>query len=243
MARMLVVLLLCSWWHLAQAMQALTEDMPPYNWRDDKGEMTGFSVQLLHALLKRSGLQLDERGVQLLPWARAYQTALYQPDIVLFTAARTAERDKLFQWVGPIGPRAIWFWRLASRSDVAPQNLAEATRWRIAAVRNSASAQQLSLDGFESLVNVTDETDKFRMLRRGRVELVTALELGAAFHMRQLGGSLSELTRLFVQDAQYDYYFAVSRGTAPAKVAALQQALDAMRLDGSLERLRQQWLK
>lgn len=242
MIRMLIVLLLFSWHPLVQAMQAVTEDMPPYNWRDDKGEITGFSVQLLHSLLERSGLALDKKGIQLLPWARAYQKALYQPDVILFTTARIAERDKSFQWVGPIGPRTIWFWRLTKRNDVNPQSLAEAKRWRIAVVRNSAFAQQLSLDGFESLINVTDETDKFRMLLRGRVELVTALELGAAFHMRQLGASLSELTRLFAQDTQYDYYFAISRGTDPAKVAALQQSLDAMHLDGSFERLRQHWL-
>ncbi len=71
-------------------------------------------------------------------------------------------------------------WRLSSRTDIQPRSLQEASHYRIAVVRNSASAQQLIRQGLAP-VSVNSEEDKFRMLLRGRVELVTALDLGPPF--------------------------------------------------------------
>ncbi|MGL6513261.1 substrate-binding periplasmic protein [Aeromonas hydrophila] len=224
----------------AQALQALTEQMPPYNYRLAGQPVSGFSVDLLHALLARSGLTL--RGdIQLQPWARAYQNARYQAGSILFSVARTPEREQQFQWVGPVGPRTIRVWRLSSRTNIQPRSLQEAIHYRIAVVRNSASAQQLIRQGLAP-VSVNSEEDKFRMLLRGRVDLVTALDLGAAFHMHQLGHGLEALTPLFVYDDGEQYYFALNLATEPAKVQALQRALDQMRQDGSLEALRRRWL-
>lgn len=224
----------------ARALQALTEQMPPYNYQLAGQPVSGFSVDLLHTLLARSGLTL--RGdIQLQPWARAYQNARYQAGSILFSVARTPEREQQFQWVGPVGPRTIRVWRLSSRTDIQPRSLQEASHYRIAVVRNSASAQQLIRQGLAP-VSVNSEEDKFRMLLRGRVELVTALDLGAAFHMHQLGHGLEALTPLFVYDDGEQYYFALNLATEPAKVQALQRALDQMRQDGSLEALRRRWL-
>ena len=36
------------------------------------------------------------------PWARGYKMATTQPDVGLFVAVRTPEREQLFHWVGPI---------------------------------------------------------------------------------------------------------------------------------------------
>jgi polar amino acid transport system substrate-binding protein len=38
----------------------------------------------------------------LMPWARAYQSALSTPDFCMFSAGRAAEREALFHWVGPV---------------------------------------------------------------------------------------------------------------------------------------------
>ena len=60
--------------------------------------------------------------------------------------------------------------------------------------------------------------------------------------MHQLGHGLEALTPLFVYDDGEQYYFALNLATEPAKVQALQRALDQMRQDGSLEALRRRWL-
>lgn len=101
-------------------IQAVTEELPPYNYRDRDGLVTGLSVDLLQRMVDRSKLSLDSKGVQLLPWARAYQMALHQPNTVIFSIVRLPEREALFHWVGPIAPRTLWFYRLAKREEVRP---------------------------------------------------------------------------------------------------------------------------
>ncbi len=43
-----------------------------------------------------------EQKIKVLPWARGYSHVMKQKNHVLFSMARTKDREKLFQWAGPI---------------------------------------------------------------------------------------------------------------------------------------------
>ncbi|MDX7833812.1 hypothetical protein SJS03_21745, partial [Aeromonas dhakensis] len=88
-------------------------------------QVTGLSVDLLKRMLEVSGIGLDRKGIQLLPWARAYQMAQYDPNTVIFSMIRLPEREALFHWVGPIGPRVTRVYRRAKRDDVVGQQQAD----------------------------------------------------------------------------------------------------------------------
>lgn len=90
----------------------MTEDYPPDNFVRN-GTLTGYSVDLLKALWKKMGC--PEQPIQVLPWARGYHNALEMPNHMLFTMARTPEREKLFHWVGPIYRTQIALIGLADR--------------------------------------------------------------------------------------------------------------------------------
>jgi polar amino acid transport system substrate-binding protein len=105
----LLVLLSCAWL-TAQATELVTEDDPPHNMLKDK-KIVGVSTEKLEEAFKRSGATMH---IQLLPWARAYQQASTDSDTCVYSTARTAERESLFQWVGPI---ASMDWVLYARAD------------------------------------------------------------------------------------------------------------------------------
>lgn len=83
---------------LAQELMIISEENPPFNFIKD-GIFTGSSTEVVREIMRRLNLPGE---IQVLPWARAYQLALSQPNVVLFSTARTTEREHLFHWVGPI---------------------------------------------------------------------------------------------------------------------------------------------
>ena len=51
----------------------VTEILPPYQFYQENNVLSGFSVEVLEALFKITN---DDADLKVLPWARAYRTAL-----------------------------------------------------------------------------------------------------------------------------------------------------------------------
>ena len=69
----------------------------------------------------------------MLPWPRAYNQLNVQPDTVLFSTARTKEREPLFKWACPIARSPIVLIAL-KESRIRLSSLQDASRYRIAAI-------------------------------------------------------------------------------------------------------------
>ncbi len=63
------------------------------------GEVAGLAADVVRELQRRNDIHAP---FAMVPFSRAYMTALTTPNVVLFFATRDPEREKLFQWVGPI---------------------------------------------------------------------------------------------------------------------------------------------
>jgi len=81
-------------------LQIITEEFAPFNFQSKDGQITGQSTEIVQEILSRLNLKID---IRLMPWNDGYELALYEQDVVLYSTFRTAEREELFQWVGPIG--------------------------------------------------------------------------------------------------------------------------------------------
>lgn len=102
--------LLCVLPCWASALVLVTEDDPPHNMMRD-GKIVGLATEKVQQAFKRIKATPE---IEMMPWSRAYQLALTRADHCVFSAARTAERESLFQWVGPIGAMD---WVLYTRAD------------------------------------------------------------------------------------------------------------------------------
>jgi len=61
--------------------------------------LKGISVELMHLLMADAGLDYD---MELMPWARAISLAENRNGYCVFTTVHTKERDKRFEWIGPL---------------------------------------------------------------------------------------------------------------------------------------------
>jgi polar amino acid transport system substrate-binding protein len=226
----------------AEKLKIFTEEMPPYNYLGENNEATGFSTGIVKELLKRSGLGVADGKIKVYPWTRAYMILQKEKNVMLFSMTRSEEREKLFKWVGPIASRTIWFWKLKNRKDINVSSFDDAKQYKVGAVREFASARYMKELGF-NLELCNSEEKNFRKLLAYRIDILTALELAAAYQMNKQGKSFMQLERLVKLDDRYDYYLALNISTSEEIINSLQNALEDMKNDGTYEKIKQLYLK
>ncbi|WP_462379775.1 substrate-binding periplasmic protein [Pseudomonas sp. Marseille-QA0892] len=142
------VLLLANAMLVAQAqahsIQIVTEELPPYNMTVD-GKLTGMSTEVVKAVLADVGI---DATFQAMPWARAYDTALHGENVMIYSIARTPERESQFKWVGMVAPMRWYLYSAASR-PLALQTLDQAMPYQIATVKQDVGEQYLTERGFQ----------------------------------------------------------------------------------------------
>jgi polar amino acid transport system substrate-binding protein len=221
----------------AAGMTILTEDFPPFN-TIENGELTGVSTAVVREITRRLGI---ENKIQVLPWARAYRRLLTEPDVVLFTTARTQEREDLFNWVGPLFTVKLGFY--ARKND--PRRITSLEEARqvsaIACYKDDFREQILKSLGFKNLDRSKDPQSNIRKLVSGRVDLWFFDNIGAPQVARKAGIDPAEIKEVFTYK-ETKSYIAISKPTSPALVRQWQTTLDEMKADGSFWWLARKWL-
>ncbi|MDJ0884629.1 MAG: hypothetical protein QNJ48_10730 [Desulfobacterales bacterium] len=111
----LAFVLFCSPAYGDRQLLIPTEEWPPYNFMKD-GEVVGLSTDLVKkAVLARAEINCR---LEVWPRKRAYTTTLKQPYTLLYTTSRTAQREHLFKWIGPLYPRQLHLFKLKSRKEI-----------------------------------------------------------------------------------------------------------------------------
>jgi polar amino acid transport system substrate-binding protein len=222
---------------LAQELTVISEDNPPFNFIKD-GVFTGSSTEVVREIMRRLDLPAE---IQVLTWARAYQLALTQPNVVLFSTARTQEREHLFHWVGPIYKVRFGFYarRGAGPALTCLADAKEVTA--IATYKDDVREQLLETMGFTNLDSSKSPASNLKKLLAGRVDLWLHSNLGVPSIARQLGIDPAEV-ELVLPFKDLDVYIAVSKGTTRGMVDKWQAALDDMKREGRFEKISKQWL-
>lgn len=232
---LLLVLLVVAMPMQAAGFRVVTEEWAPYNFQHD-GQPAGFSVELLQAALQQIG---ENPRIEFMPWNRSYKIALSEPNVLIFTLARTARREQLFKWVAPIFPRKMYLYRLARREDIQLQTLEDAKHWRVGSnALADASTQDLLRLGFvlgKNLELITGkDVQNLQKMQLGRIDLLPASELQMAAAAREAGYPMTDFVPTVLLSGEgEDYYFAFSRGTPDSRVAALRQAFEQLRANGT----------
>ena len=91
----------------AQGLSIYCEDDMPLQFVGANGKLTGFSIEIVNEIQRRVG---NKNDIQLVPWARGLANLNTEPNSMLFTMARTAERNQQYQWIGPIAETTYGFY-------------------------------------------------------------------------------------------------------------------------------------
>ena len=221
----------------AVSLRLLSEEFPPINFTE-AGQPRGLSVDIVQAIQKRLGQSLP---IEFMPWARAFREAQDGPPAALFSMARIPEREKLFQWVGPIVTFQSTFYAKAG-SGIRLRSLAEAKRAaKVLVVRDWYTLTQLQSAGFHNLQQISDPIQGVRMLAAGRAPLFAAEKLSMPQTLVQAGVAKGALEEVF-SFAASEGYIAFSRSTPMGTIHAWQSQLNEMKRDGTFQAIHRRWL-
>lgn len=208
----------------ADKLRVLAEEYPPYNYTDEKGVLTGSSTELVKAIIAKLGL---DTKIEVLPWAQAYELVLNNPNVALYSMARTPERERDFMWVGPIGSYENWLYAKKG-SAIRVNSLEEARAVRaIAAVKDEAGQQKLAEQGFINFVFTGSTADGLKKLMAGESDLWLGTRADVELVAKKAGVDPTELEpAVFVH--KVDIYIAFNKNMPFATVDQWQKALDSL---------------
>ncbi len=218
----------------AQTVQAVTEDTA-YTYLE-QGRVAGPATALVRASLAKAGFA-DAR-VDLYPWARAYEMALTQPNVLIYLIARTPEREQSFKWAGELMKIEYHLYKLANRKDIVVSNLDAARDLSVGVMRQDVRQAYLESNGFKQLVVSTGNEENFRKLLAGRVDLVPLPRADVDVLCEKFGVDRSTVERVLTLDElTVGLYMAFSRSTDDETVKRLRSAYESLRAEGGLARL------
>lgn len=221
----------------------VTEENRPVNFWEN-GKVTGFSTEVVEAVLK----EIDVRAeIQIMPWARAYATALHKENVLIFSIMRTPEREHLFKWVGVISPPDSSYLYALRERHIKLDNLSDALNYKIATINGDAREQYLESKGFvkgRQLHGNAQPKTNYEKLKLGRVDLWAMSDMVAADIVRREGGELSKTLVRALQLTELGSggsYMAFGPQTDDALVDRFRKGLDVIKANGTFAALQKKW--
>lgn len=217
----------------AGQVRAVTEETA-YSYLQD-GKVSGPATEVVDATLKRAGL--DDYLIGMYPWARAYDMALQEPDVLVYLIARTSEREELFRWVGEILRIDYHFYKLRERDDIQVPDLEAAKDFRVGVLRDDVRHQYLEANGFGKIVVTAQNSDNFKRLLNGQVDLVPMPEQDMLTLCDEAGIDPARVERVFTPTTSTRLYMAYSRQTDNDTVLRTQAAFARLVEEGVVARI------
>lgn len=206
-------------------LEVVTTDFPPYQFQEG-AELKGLATETVNGALSLSPHQGE---INVYPWARAYQLALGKKAILIFSIARTPEREKLFKWIETVAPFQVYMWRLKKRQDIKATNLEEAKHFMVGGVFDDIKASYLQKMGFitgKNMEMVRSDELNAKKLYHGHIDLMPFDEFSFSHLIKKSGLKMGQAEKLFkIPGISNELYLAASLETPDTVVFDLKQAL------------------
>ncbi|WP_462159609.1 substrate-binding periplasmic protein [Pseudoalteromonas sp. GB56] len=200
----------------------VTELSPP-NQILINGKVAGSSTDIVRHVLQEADI---DSHIRVYPWARAFHIAKRTPNTLLYSVAKTPERESQFHWLGKVAFFRLGFVSLSERSEIKITQLEDAKPYRIAVQRGDISALYLAEREFV-IVETTDIKQSYQLLLSGKVDLVIDDPQYINSMTQHFNLAPTQLTFIkAIDDLSVYGYLAANKDTDPSLIQRLQKAFD-----------------
>ncbi|MES2259023.1 MAG: ABC transporter substrate-binding protein [Pseudomonadota bacterium] len=214
----------------AAPLRLVSDENAPYASTDPASKaVVGITFEMLAEAFRRADLPYT---TEVYPWARAYFRAQNETDTCVYPLARLAEREALFQWIGPLSKNK---WVLFARNDFTETvaSVDDARKYRIGGLLQDGPSVLLRSLGVRVELVGTNELN-LNKLAAGRIDLwATGYFRGKIVAGK---GGVGDLKPVFVLQ-EVDHYLACHRKVPAYTVQALNQAVETMWRDGWMKKI------
>ncbi|MET3132994.1 polar amino acid transport system substrate-binding protein [Oxalobacteraceae bacterium GrIS 1.11] len=210
-----------------------TEHSPPASMQEGQ-QIVGRETDKIREILARAAIGYK---IDILPWKRAYNTALSQVDTCVYSTSRTPEREKLFKWVGPTD-EADWIFVGRVDHTFKLNTLEDARELRIGTYNGDAREEFLRARGFH-VDSVLNDFANPQKLLLNRIDLW-------AVGMRPGSTALtnypwSERIAPLLTFKHIKVYLACNPAVPDLLIEQMNAALATMRRDGAITRIERKY--
>jgi polar amino acid transport system substrate-binding protein len=208
----------------------------PYNFQKD-GQVQGVAYDVTKTLVERAGYQLQ---VDIVPWPRALQLAQTESGTMIFSVARTAVRERIYHWIGPITTSEVWLYKLASRADIQITELRDVNPYLIGDIAGNSTLSLIKSLGYkvDTAPSNMSNCNKFKI---GRVDLIPFDPNGVDTFLQTCGIAPQQVVKVLHLPRDTALYIGLSKNTPADLVTQLQQEFTAMTKDQTLQKIVLRW--
>ncbi|MDO8874010.1 MAG: transporter substrate-binding domain-containing protein [Methanoregula sp.] len=208
-----------------------------FNYAGPDGKAAGQATDVVNGILTRLN---QNTVIEFLQWSEGYNLAHAGPCVALYSTGRTYQREKLFKWVGPVASFEYMFY--AKNGTGLQINSLEAAKkvGRIGVVKDDARHQFLLENRFDNIASCKSDAECLRSLMAGSTDLWLGSSANAADIARNEGIDPSAFLAIYPVRT-VDMYIAFSPDTPDSVIKNWQDALDAMKRDGTFDAIRKKY--
>lgn len=212
-------------------LQVYTELNMPNNYLEyEEGPVVGYVTELVREVLNETGFDYN---IEIVPWIRAVQAIDSSPNVIVYSMARTAEREDKYHWIGKTLPLDFYLYGLKDRVEELPKSLEEAVNASIGVIRADVVALYLESQQFTNLVYVRDPSLNLSMIERNRIDLFPYAKREIGLFAKRNGFDENKLIGMFKLDyISNDLFIVASKGTSDSIIQKLRLAYQSVIASG-----------
>lgn len=220
----LVAILLGSVATASERLTVVTEEAYPMNYSQGT-EVVGTATDYLRHVLNSNSISHD---IKLMPWGRAYKTALEGRNVLIYSIARTPDREDKFHWLFEMKQIQYYLYGLSTRQEEL-QEANACKENKIAVVYGDVTHDHLTSLGCDNLILAQDYKQLDALLQRKRVDFIASSALGIKYFVERYGHNDTSLYQHKTLDGlSTALYFAMSKNSEAELVSTLKSSFTAL---------------
>ena len=187
------------------SLKVVTEHSPPYQYQLKNNKIVGTATDKVIKALNEVN---SEFTLNIYPWARAYELALTQPNILIYSIYRNKQREHLFQWVCPLVLESdLYLFALKKNNSIQTMNIENLKQFKVGTVRQGVISIYLKVHGFKEgkeLYLTSNDDTNLKLLLRERVDFVIGTTLSIKGRMKKINKDFSILKKISFPEINKD---------------------------------------
>ena len=218
-----------------ESMTWYTEEYPPYNFADKNGIPSGITVDILLAAFRKIGVNITAKDFKIVSWNRSYNYVQKKPGTALFGMTYTPEREKIVTFVGPALQTANSVIAL-KENKISIKTPLDLSQFELGVVRNDIGDQLITkqLKNKEKIRRLASAEQLYSLLQKGKLDAIVYSVNVFNNIIKKSGGDPTLYEEVLVlSKGQFGYAF--HKATDPDVLEHLQQAIDELKTDGTID--------
>jgi len=214
----------------------LTEDMPPISYYDESDStVKGFGTEVIRLVMEHT--KLDYK-IQVLPWARALSNARDNPNTIIYTIARTADREDDFIWLQYLASIDYHFYGLKKNKHTLESKGTNIHQLNVAINRGDAGYEFLKSSDFTKITSINSNEQLLNLLHRQRVDLIVSHNLIVYEITKSHAEYKDNIVKLNIPFAPpIGFYFAINSKTQKDVIDKIKSGFSQLVNSGELNKL------